>query len=87
MESNKFSKPCLPTTQQILEDIIDQNIVSEGLTKRQISEDSVYENIHLCYNSFQQLESDLLSQKELIDNLSVLKQKLNDNINDIKKPS
>lgn len=80
----KFPKPHLPTTQQVLEDIIDRDVVNA--TETQFAyRDELLTTAYKCYKDFKQLEHDIQKQNELKTNLDSLHEKLNESINNMKK--
>ncbi|GBP76711.1 hypothetical protein EVAR_52446_1 [Eumeta japonica] len=85
-----MSVPNLPTTQQILEDIFDSDVMKENATDGANSVTDNEESIGKAYNVFKdlkELETHSAKYDELNEILSSLNQKLIENINNIRKQS
>lgn len=83
MDANKYPRPSLPTMQQILDDIHEPKVIKEGMTKKVLKYATDSETT--CYDAIKELEHNLSTQKDLFENIDMLKQKLVENVEIVRK--
>lgn len=83
MDIKKYTKPKLPTTQNILEDIGKIDDMAHSPT-RLSSNNDILNNAYVCFHNFGTLRSELLKRSELKIKLEDLNQELVNNIQCLK---
>lgn len=82
----KHTLPKIPTTQQILEDIFDDDIVQLKDHSMKLHEgNEILLNANTCYKNFKQLQEDVMKQDGLNSKLDELNKKLVENIANMKQ--
>lgn len=83
---DKYTLPNIPTTQGVLEDLFDNEIlqVKDHPIKLAEGNESLI-NAHCCFKNFKQLQEDVMKQDGLNSKLDELNQKLVENIANMKK--
>lgn len=82
----KYTVPNIPTTEQVLEDIFDVEIVQQQDHPIKVTEgNEILLNAHSCYKNFKQLQEDVMKQDGLNSKLDELNHKLVENIANMKK--
>lgn len=82
----KYTVPNIPTTQQVLEDIFDNEIVQvKDHPIKLVEGNESLHNAYCSYKNFKQLQEDVMKQDGLNSKLDELNQKLVENITSLKK--
>lgn len=85
MDCNKYVVPNLPTSQNVLDDISDSNLLQSNKELKIIKMEDLLQDVYRCYCNINNLKKDIVQQNVLNTKLDDLNKELVHNIENMKK--